>query len=344
MADDPFDIANACINGRFNPDHPNISRVYTNVNLDRGPSHWRFRNWNPEFGDINRYTISSALGNGRYSDVYLGYQDGRVKCAIKLLKPVNTDRVRRELKILFALKGHENVLEILDVVVDPREGIPSVITEYVKNSSWKTLFSTMNLDGVRRYMYKLLKGLYHAHSAGIMHRDVKPVNILCDTPRNRVVLADWGLAEFYHPNRKYSYHVATKYYKSPEILLEYECYDYSLDVWSAGVILLELMSMKIHVFDGEDDDHQIDSIADVVGGEVIVEWTKKYRVKPGESVIKRLSAIRGCGFESVIPYSRRRFKDPDALDLLSRMLTVDHKLRITAEEALDHPFFRSVRG
>jgi len=341
---DPFDISNACINGKFNPDHPNISKIHTNTNLELGPEHWRFRSWNPAFGDINRYTIQEWVGDGRYSDVFFGFQDGTKKCAIKLLKPVNTDRVRRELKILSIVQGHPNILPLWDIVLDSKEGIPAMVTEYVSNSAWRTLFSTMNLDDARFYIYRILQALEFTHRRGVMHRDVKPLNILCDTPKGKVILADWGLAEFYHPMRKYSVHVATRYYKSPEILLDYEYYDYSLDIWSVGVILLELLTLKLHVFDGGDNEHQLDSIAEIVGGAAVLEWAHKYRVKIHRAERERLATFRGQSFESLISFSRRKFRDPDALDLLKKMLIVDHKERITAEEALKHPFFEMVRA
>ena len=335
---DPFDISNACIDGRFNPDHPNISKIFTNVNLDLGPNHWKFRSWNPKFGDISRYKLMECIGEGRYSEVFTALQDDKNLCAIKLLKPVNPDRVRRELKILTTAQG-PNILEVYDIVLDRREGIPAMVTELCPNTDWKDLFMGMTLNQARFYFYRILQALFHTHSLGIMHRDVKPLNILCADPCKQVKLADWGLAEFYHPMRKYSVHVCTRYYKSPEILLNYEYYDYSLDLWSVGVMLIEFISQKIHVFDGGDD-HQIDSIAQILGGKAIIDWADKYRVELSESDRSYFEITPGTGIDSLIP---KNFKDTDAVDLVKKLLIVDHKERITAEEALQHPFFRRVR-
>jgi casein kinase II subunit alpha len=341
---DQFDISNACINHRFNPDHPNISRIYANTNLDLGPSHWRYRGWNPAFGDITRYKLTQWVGDGRYSDVFLALRDDTDLCAVKLLKPVNTDRVRRELKILTEVQGQRNILQLLDIVIDGKVGIPAMVTEaVVDNQPWRLLFGGMSLDDGRFYVYRILQALAHTHSRGVMHRDVKPLNVLCDQPRGTVRLADWGLAEFYHPMRRYSVHVATRYYKAPEVLLDYEYYDYALDVWAAGVILLEILSLKLHVFDGGDNDHQIDSIVDVAGGQPVLAWADKYQVNVGRILRDRLAATKGMSFEIVIPYSRRAFRDPDALDLVAKMLLIDHKERITAADALRHAFFQMVR-
>jgi casein kinase II subunit alpha len=341
---DPFRISNACIGDRFNPDHPNISRVHTNVNLDLGPDHWQFRNWNPQFGDILRYKLTKWIGSGRYSDVFLAIRDNTDLCAIKLLKPVNTDRVRRELKILTQVQGQESILKLIDIVIDGKVGIPAMVTEAVEgNQPWRELFASISLDDARFYIYRILQALDHTHRKGVMRRDVKPVNILCLDPKRRVRLADWGLAEFYHPMRKYSVHVATRYYKSPEILMDYEYYDYSMDIWSVGVMLLEILSQKLHVFDGGDNDHQIDAVIDVVGGRPMIAWADKYRVKLAPQLKEKMLATKGIQFESLIPYARRKFRDREALDLVSKSLTIDHKDRISAEQALQHPFFKLVR-
>lgn len=342
---DPFSIANAYVGNKFNPNHPNISRYYQNVNLELGSSHWNYRAWNPVFGKIERYSLVEYMGSGRYSDVFMGLQDNKKKCAAKLLKPVNTDRVRRELKVLTILRDGPNILELFDIVIDNKYGIPTMITEYVDNIDWRILFSRLDLDGVRFYVYRLLQALDFTHKFGIMHRDVKPVNILCRDPKVELKLADWGLAEFYHPMRQYSSSIGTRYYKAPETVIGYDFYDYSIDVWAAGVILLELLSLDIHVFDGERFKiEQLDSIARVVGGQDLVNWSKKYRRTLAPEVATRLLKYPKIHFESLIPNSRKDFRDPDAIELVSRLLEVDHKKRISAEDALRSHFFDPIRN
>jgi casein kinase II subunit alpha len=341
--DASFSLSNAVLNDRFNPDHPYVSRIHANANLDFGESHYSYHNWNPQFGDVSRYTLCKWVGSGRYSDVFISLQDNQRRCAIKLLKPVNPDRVRRELKIISILQGHPNVLQLWDVVLDGRSGIPSLITAAVPNTPWRTLFGHFNLSDVRFYVYRLLSALAHTHRQGVIHRDVKPLNILCEDPKKEVVLADWGLAEFYHPLRKYSLHVCTKYYKSPEILLGYQFYDYSMDIWSAGVVLLEALSMKYHAFDSDHNDGMILAIAKVVGGQAMIDWGMRYRCRLSSRKIDRIGPYRKISFARLIPGNRNEFRNTEAIDLLEKMLVVDHKQRITAEEALAHPFFAEVR-
>ena len=338
---DPFDIGNAYTdNDRFNPEHPNISRVYANVNLDMGPAHWSYRTWNPDFGDINRYTLEEWVGRGQFSDVFVALRDNTERVAIKVLKPVNNDRVRRELKVLSVIQGHESILNLIDIVIDSKEGVPSMVTEYVPSADWHDLFTNMKLDDCKFYLYRVLQALDYTHQRGIMHRDVKPLNILCQNPREGVKLADWGLAEFYHPMRTYSPRVATRYYKSPEILLGYEYYDYSLDIWGAGVMLLEILTQRLHAFKGHSDHELLCAIVEVVGGAAVVNWADKYRVKIPHADRQRFLKCPGQSLASMLT---PEFNDPDALDLVTKMLAVDHKERITAAEALAHPFFQLVR-
>lgn len=77
----------------------------------------------------------------------------------------------------------------------------------------------------------------YAHCQGIMHRDIKLKNIIIESETNNVRLIDWGLGEFYYPNYEYSVRVGTKPFKSPELLLGYNKYDYAIDIWSVGCIL-----------------------------------------------------------------------------------------------------------
>ena len=144
--------------------------------------------------------------------------------------------------------------------------------------------------------------------------------------------------------RKYSTHVATRYYKAPELLLGFMLYDYSIDIWAAGVVLLEALALKFHVFDADDNDRMIDSVAKVMGSQDILNWGSKYKIKIGQRKTDRITKYNKRPFDYLIPDSREKFKDPDALDLVSKMLVVDHKERISADEALNHPFFDKIRS
>ena len=82
---------------------------------------------------------------------------------------------------------------------------------------------------------------------GIMHRDIKPLNILIDHPEKKIRIIDWGLAEFYFPGKEYNVRVASRYFKGPELLVDYIYYDYSLDIWSLGATFAGMVMTVLHL-------------------------------------------------------------------------------------------------
>lgn len=122
-------------------------------------------------------------------------------------------QIKREIKILQNLYGGPNVIKLLDVVRDQQSKTPSLIFEHVANTDFKVLYPTFKDHDVRYYMFQLLRALDFAHSKGIMHRDVKPHNIMIDHGKRQLRLIDWGLAEFYFPEREYNTRVASRYFK-----------------------------------------------------------------------------------------------------------------------------------
>ena len=129
----------------------------------------------------------TVIGRGKYSEVFEGinvvnYQ----KCVIKVLKPVKKKKIKREIKILQNLAGGPNVVALLDVVRDSQSKTPSLIFENVNNTDFRTLYPRFVDYDVRFYIFELLKALDFCHSKGIMHRDVKPHNVMIDHEKRKV--------------------------------------------------------------------------------------------------------------------------------------------------------------
>ncbi len=147
---------------------------------------------------------------------------------------VNWVQIKREIKILRNLQGGPNVIKLLDVVRDPGSRTPSLVFEHVNAADFKVLYPTLSDMDIRYYIHELLKALDFCHSMGVMHRDVKPHNVMIDHNKRELRLIDWGLAEMYHPGKEYNVRVASRYFKGPELLVDLQDYDYALDMWSLG--------------------------------------------------------------------------------------------------------------
>ncbi|CAK9144042.1 unnamed protein product [Ilex paraguariensis] len=217
------------------PGAPSKARVYSDINVIRPKEYWDYESLAVQWGEQDDYEVVRKVGRGKYSEVFEGvHSTDNEKCIIKILKPVKKKKIKREIKILQNLCGGPNIVKLLDIVRDQQSKTPSLIFEYVNNTDFKVLYPTLSDFDIRYYINELLKALDYCHSQGIMHRDVKPHNVMIDHEQRKLRLIDWGLAEFYHPGKEYNVRVASRYFKGPELLVDLQDYDYSLDLWSLG--------------------------------------------------------------------------------------------------------------
>ena len=161
------------------------------------------------WGRQDDYEIIKKIGRIKYSEVYEGINsknDQRI--VIKVLKPVKKKKIKREIKILQNLKDGPNVVKLIDIVRDPSSKSICIITEWIDNIDYKSLFPTLTDEDIRYYIYQILIALDYCHSMSIMHRDVKPQNIIINHKKKELRLIDWGLAEFYIPEQDYNVRVA----------------------------------------------------------------------------------------------------------------------------------------
>ncbi|KAL9629483.1 MAG: hypothetical protein Q9204_005244 [Flavoplaca sp. TL-2023a] len=299
---------------------------------------------NITWGVLENYEVVRKIGRGKYSEVFEGinvvnYQ----KCVIKVLKPVKKKKIKREIKILQNLSGGPNVVALLDVVRDSQSKTPSLIFEYVNNTDFRSLYPKFIDFDVRYYIMELLKALDFCHSKGIMHRDVKPHNVMIDHEKRKLRLIDWGLAEFYHANTEYNVRVASRYFKGPELLVDFQEYDYSLDMWSLGAMFASMIFRKEPFFHGNSNADQLVKIAKVLGTDALFEYLDKYDIELDAQYDDILGRFPKKNWAAFINAENQRFVSNDAVDFLDKLLRYDHAERLTAMEAMAHPYFNPVR-
>jgi casein kinase II subunit alpha len=323
-----------------------VSKVYADACAKRGEDWYEVDDWELPHASQAPYQIVEWIGTGKYSDVFTGYRntDYSQLVAIKVLKPVRPEKYNREAKILLCLRGGPNIVELLDIVQNPRTHQYSLVFEHVDEADPYALFDDITPIDACFYLYQLMRALRYAHECGIMHRDVKPLNVIYDVRRKKLRLIDWGLAEFYHPKHRYNIHVASRDYKPIELLVDYQCYDYSIDIWSFGVTMAGIIFMKMPFFRGNDDMDMISKIAAVLGKEGLAAYLKKYGIPAEEFLSNVIGRKKPQPWASFVNDENRHLATILAVDLVTKCLRYDHMERITAEEALKHPYFDPVRG
>mmetsp|Transcript_11633 Transcript_11633/g.16615 ORF Transcript_11633/g.16615 Transcript_11633/m.16615 type:complete len:379 (+) Transcript_11633:176-1312(+) len=345
------------------------ARVHSEVNVTRPKEYWDYESIAVQWGDQEDYEVIRKVGRGKYSEVFEGINvvndqvapspapDSAApaaaetssaanvsRCVIKILKPVKKKKIRREIKILQNLCGGPNIIKLLDIVRDPQSKTPSLIFEHVNNTDFKVLYPTLTDMDIRFYIYELLVALEFSHSNGIMHRDVKPHNVMIDHEKRKLRLIDWGLAEFYHPGREYNVRVASRYFKGPELLVDMQEYDYSLDMWSLGSMFAGMIFRKEPFFHGQDNYDQLVKIAKVLGTDDLFAYIEKYSIALDARYDGILGRHSKKAWTCFVKQENEHLVSQDALDFLDRLLRYDHQERLTAEEAMQHPYFNPIRG
>ena len=264
---------------------------------------------------------------------------------MKFLKPIKIEKLNREVKIMTELRGGPFINTLIDVVKDTATKSVVLITEHmdVSHSNIKELYPDIAKFEIKYYIYKILIGLRYAHSKGIMHRDIKPHNILINTHQRQLKIIDWGLAEFYIPDKDYHARVASRFFKGPELLVGYPFYHYSLDIWNLGCMLAGIVFSREPFFRGANNDDQLDKIARVLGTEDLEAYLKKYNIVLDSVFDNILGTYNKKPWDKFINEDNERHISDEALDLIDRMLVMDHNDRITTTEAIAHPFFDEVR-
>ncbi|XP_010154381.1 PREDICTED: mitogen-activated protein kinase 15-like, partial [Eurypyga helias] len=253
----------------------------------------------------------------------------------------DAQRTFREIMFLQAFGEHPNIIKLLDVIRAQNDKDIYLIFESMETDLHAVIKRGNLLKDIHKcyILYQLLKATKFIHSGNVIHRDQKPSNILLDADCF-VKLCDFGLARSLcqtnedQGNPALTEYVATRWYRAPEILLSSRSYTKGVDMWSIGCILGEMLLGK-PLFPGTSTVNQMEQILRVIPApspEDIAAMQSDFCA----SVMNRGGSWQRVTFEEILPSST----PSPALDLLKKLLVFNPADRLTAEEALQHPYVK----
>eukprot|EP00850_Spirogloea_muscicola_P006966 SM000034S12720 [mRNA] locus=s34:382349:384542:- [translate_table: standard] len=292
---------------------------------------------------MEAYEKLEKVGEGTYGKVYKAKckKTGRLVALKKTRLEMEDEGVPstalREVSLLQMLSQCIYVVRLLCVEHVDEGGKPMLylVFEYLDTDLKKYMDihgrgPSHPLPHKTSFMYQLCKGVAHCHSHGVMHRDLKPQNLLVDKEKGLLKIADLGLGRaFTVPLKSYTHEIVTLWYRAPEVLLGATHYSTPVDMWSVGCIFAE-MARKAPLFPGDSELQQLLHIFKVLG-------TPKENTWPGVSRLRDWHEFPQWQLQDLTEVVKGL--DPAGIDLLKKMLEYDPSQRVSAKEALRHPYF-----
>ncbi|GKT32122.1 Shaggy-related protein kinase epsilon [Aduncisulcus paluster] len=289
-------------------------------------------------------TPERVIGSGSFGVVFLGrtVPEGQTVAIKKVLQDKRYKN--RELQISSSL-SHPNVVRFRQCFYSPGSKPEEVYLNLIMDYYPETVYSickqynrlrqSMPMILVRLFSYQLFRSLAYIHSKHhTCHRDIKPQNLLVDPGTGHLVLCDFGSAKQLRPGEPNVSYICSRYYRAPELIFGATLYTSAIDVWSAGCVVAELL-LGQPIFPGETSVDQLVEIIRTIGS----PNKDDIRAMNEQYTEFKFPSIRAHPWEKVF-----RGRTPSsAIELISQLLVYNPKKRLTAIEALAHPFFDPLR-
>ncbi|ROT84107.1 hypothetical protein C7M84_022683 [Penaeus vannamei] len=290
--------------------------------------------------DINKRLSLPADLRGTYATVYKGRS--RLTDALVALKEIRLEHEEgapctaiREVSLLKELK-HANIVTLHDIVHTDKS--LTLVFEYLDRDLKQYMDecgAQLSMNNVKIFLFQLLRGLAYCHQRRVLHRDLKPQNLLIND-KGELKLADFGLARAKSvPTKTYSNEVVTLWYRPPDVLLGSTEYSTQIDMWGVGCIMYEMISGR-PLFPGATVEDELHLIFRTLGTPTEATW-------PGISTNEDFNQYSFSSYAGEPLLARApRLAHDSAVGLLTKFLLYEAKKRISAAAALKHSFFESL--
>ncbi|KAK6090688.1 hypothetical protein P3W45_000411 [Vairimorpha bombi] len=327
----------------------------------------------------NRYNIISKTGEGTFSRVYkaLDIRTNKYVALKAITKTSAPNRVVDELTFLHDLKGQNNCIPILGVIRHEDQIV--AIFPHFEFTEFRDFIISCTIYDIKKYLYNLLLPIDHMHKCKIIHRDIKPGNFLYNRDLEQGYLIDFGLAQYatkFEQKKKSELdkvknkpviffnsvvsrskppgyyerdtrpqikapRAGTRGFRAPEVIFKYQYQTSAIDIWSAGVVFLNILCVQYPFFYSTDDIDALVEIATIFGHKEMRRAAKQYG-RVWKSNIDTIPEDR-VPFERIVESLNPFLElESDGYDLLYKLLDINADTRITAEDALNHKFFDSI--
>jgi len=291
---------------------------------------------------LRKFDILQRLGKGAYGIVWKAV-DKQTKQIVALKKvfdafhnATDAQRTFREVMFLQELAGHANIVTLFTIIRAENNKDLYLVFDFMETDLHAVIRANLLEDVHKKYIiYQILKAIKYMHSGGLIHRDLKPSNILLDSECLAKV-ADFGLARSVASADKnedtiLTEYVATRWYRAPEILLGSSKYTRAVDMWSVGCILGEMFVGKA-IFPGNSTLNQIERVLELLG-KPTKEDVESMESALAKDCLDQINITKKKSFAQFFPNTSE-----DALDLLKNLLVLNPNHRLTADQALNHPY------
>lgn len=292
-----------------------------------------------------QYAFMDKINKGGTSFIYQGMnREKQEVIIIKELKTSVVKKVFREINILELLKGNENIIELDGFF--KKKGNYYLAFPFIKSENQRRVFYNFKLEEAKIFMKRFLNGIAFIHSKKIIHRDIKPGNILfVEEKPTEFKIIDFGISDFYIPFRRYNPFNGTKNFKAPEQLLDYQYLDYGIDVWATGVMFCEIIFKKFPFFSSRVDDREVtdsEMIAQIillVGYDNYEEMIRDLNIEVPEDIeiSPKLLTLNGFSFSRYLGESLSINSELE--EFLKSMLEINPRKRGTCENILKMKYF-----